>query len=378
MEQNNKRTILWVVLIIIVLAVVYGISNRQGTTGSKEPIKIGVISPLTGEIAAIGENVKTAIEVARDEVNAAGGVNGRMIELVVEDGKCDGQPGANAASKLVNVDKVIAIIGAGCSSETLAAAPIVDQAKVPMVSSISTNPKITGISPYVLRFVPSDAYQGKVGAEYAVETLGKKKIALLSCLSDWCTGLHDVFKSRAEALGATIVADERNQQDDRDFRTEITKIKAAKPDLVYVPEYPEATIVILRQMKELGLSVQLLGADGWSDPKIPTELGAVADGARYTEPASTKLPDAFVAEMNKRTGGQEIHSYAARAYDILHAMVQIMTTVGTDSTAIKDALHQLTNYHGIADTYTLGPDGDMTTASYTVKEYRGGKIVVVQ
>ncbi|MBI5220249.1 MAG: ABC transporter substrate-binding protein [Candidatus Liptonbacteria bacterium] len=383
------KIIVGIVIVLALVGVVFWVSGKPavapapgGPAGSQSvatgPIKIGVIQPLSGDIAAIGEAVRYAIEIARDEVNATGGINGHPIELVEEDSKCDPKTAASAASKLVNINKVIAIVGAGCSSETLAAAPIVEAARIPMISPVSTNPKVTQAGDYVFRFAPSDAFQGKFAAEYAVQKMGKKNIAILSCLSDWCVGIKDVFRARATELGATIVADEQNKQDDRDLRTQITKIKVSKPDLVYVPQYTEALIVFLKQAKELGLNVTFLTGDVGTDPKIPAEAGTTAEGTYYTEPKTFDMPASFVAEMKKRMGGQDISTYAPRGYDALKALAGIMQKVGADPTAIKDALYQIKDYHGIADNYTIDQNGDMATALYTVRKYQGGKGVVVE
>lgn len=387
MNQTTK-IIIGAIVVILVVWGIYAVVGKPASTGTGTPsgeptsttgpIKIGVMQPLTGDIATIGQAVRYAIEIARDEINTAGGVNGRPIELVEEDSKCDPKSAASAASKLIEIDKVVAIIGAGCSSETLAAAPIAESAKIPMISPVSTNPKLTTAGDYIFRFVPSDAFQGKFAAEYAVQKLDKKKIAILSCLSDWCVGIKDVFKARAVELGATIVADEQNKQDDRDLRTQITKIKAAQPDLVYVPQYTDALIVFYKQAKELGMKTMTLTGDVGSDPKIPAEAGAAAEGGYYTEPKTLDMPASFVAEVKKRMGGEDVSTYAPRGYDIMKALAGIMQKVGTDRAAIKDALYQVKGYQGIGDNYTMDQNGDMATALYSVKKYQGGKSVVVE
>ena len=371
MNQTTK-IIIGAIVVILVTWGIYslvaepgaGIGTPSGqpvaTTG---PIKIGVISPVTGEIAGPGENVVAAIELARDEINQAGGINGRQIETIVEDGKCDPKAGASAASKLTSVDKVAVIVGGGCSSETLAAAPIVEQAHVPTISSISTNAKISKAGDYIFRFIPSDSFQAKFAAEYVYNTLGDKKVALLTCLSDWCVGIHDTFRDRFTELGGTLVADEQFNQDDKDLRTPLTKIKSANPELIYFVSYPDASIAGIKQARELGLKTQMLGADAWSDPKVAAETGAAGEGTLYTVPATKNYPESFVKAMADRTGGKELHSYAARAYDIMMALAGIMKRVGSDSEKIKNAPYQIKDYQGIADTYTMDQNGDMSSAN---------------
>lgn len=386
--NKTAKTILWIVAIVVVVWLGYkasqtsnkGIADQPTSAGQAEQgtIKIGLMMPLTGDIAALGQSIKNAVEIARDRVNDAGGVNGRKVELVEEDSKCEAKTAASVASKLINADKVVAIVGAGCSSETLAAAPIAEQAGIVMVSPVSTNPKITAAGDYIFRFVPSDAYQGKFAAEYAVEKLGKKKIATISCLSDWCVGLNNVFKARAAELGATIVATEENRQEDRDLRAQITKVKAADPELVYVPQYTEALIVFFKQAKELGITATILTGDVGSDPKVWSESGASAEGAYYTVPKNADMPQWFTDEMKKKIGGAEITSYAPRGYDSFMALTDIIKKVGTDGTKIKDAFYGIKDYQGIADVYTMDQNGDMSTAAYTVYRYKSGKTEVVQ
>jgi len=375
-----NQTAKWVVglIIVAVLAIVlYTISERPETAEGGR-IKIGFIGPLTGDAASIGEQEVLAIEIARDEVNAAGGVNGKQIEVIFEDGQCNPQSAVNAANKLINVDKVSLIIGAGCSSETLAVAPLAEQAKVLLFSPVSTNPKITDAGDYVFRNVPSDSFQGVFAAEYLKNVLGKSKVALLKCLSDWCLGVNDAFKKKFQELGGQIVAEESYQQDSRDLRTQLTKIKTAAPEVIYFVGYTEASIAGIRQAKELGLAATIFGADAWSDPKIWSELGRTADGAMYSEPANKTLPESFVAEMNRRSGGKEINVYAPRAYDAFKILASLIAEKGVNSTAIKNALYNLKNYQGIADNYTFDRNGDVTGASYAVKRVENGKVVDVK
>ena len=373
--MNKKLT--WVVVLIIIVGGYFLLQNKpQPATG--EPIKVGFMGALTGDAVTLGVSIKAAVELARDEINAAGGVNGRPIELVSEDSECDAKAATNAASKLMTIDKVVAVIGGLCSSETLAAAPLANSNQVPLISYSSTNPQITSAGDYVFRFIPSDTFQGKFAAEYVVNTLAKKNVAILYCLSDWCVGIKDVFKGRLAEIVGSVVAEEGYAQESRDLRSQITKIKAANPDIVYFLGYTEASIVGLKQLKELGVTAPILGGDAWDDPKIPEGAGAVANGAQFTTAGGKELSAAFVTEVKARSGGVETNTYTGRGYDILKALTQIMKNTGPDSVAIKDALYSVKNYNGVADTYTLDANGDVTTAVYIIREYQDGKIITVE
>lgn len=371
----------WVIGIIVIVAIVwigFSVSNKSKQPTSTEPIKIGLVGPLTGDAAALGENTKVAVEVARDEINAAGGINGRQIQIIAEDGQCDAKAAVNAATKLINIDKVTAIIGGFCSAETLAIAPLAEQANVPMISPSSTNAKVTTAGDYVFRFIPSDSFQGQFAAGYMVNTLNKKRVAILYCLTDWCVGIKDIFKQQLGAIGGTVVGEEGYQQESRDLRSQITKIKGLNPEAIYFLGYTEATVVGLKQMKELGITATIFGGDAWDDPTIPQEAGVAADGVRYSIAANQQLPQSFLDEMNRRPGGDALSIYGPRAYDILKALAGIMSKVGDDRVKIKDALYKVQDYQGIADKYSMDSNGDVKVANYTIKEMRNGSAVEIK
>lgn len=368
-----------IVVIALIIIIVGYLSFKQLSKPVKvEPVRIGFIGPLTGDVASIGENLKVALEIARDEINKAGGIKGRPLEIIFEDGQCNPKMAVNAANKLINIDKVPIIIGGLCSSETLAVAPLAEKAKVILFSAASTNPKIADAGDYVFRNVPSDTFQGVFAAEYVKNNMKLNKVAILKCLSDYCVGVSDVFKTKFQELGGAIVAEESFLQDAKDLRSQLTKIKAANPELVYFVGYTEGSIIGLKQAKELGINATFFGADSWSDPKIWQEVGKIGDGALYVEPANKNLPEAFITEMNRRTGGKEIITYAPRAYDALKLLASLMIEKGVDATAIKDALYTVRNYQGIADNYTFDNKGELVGATYVVKRIQDGKAVEVK
>ncbi len=371
--MNERQKFGAVVLAVLMFLAGYLVGKNAeklaGPPGDASPIKIGFIGPLSGDTANLGENMRLAVELARDEVNAAGGVKGRTLDVIFEDGKCDGKEAVNAGNKLLNIDKVTAIIGGVCSSETLAVAPLAEKAKVPLVSAASTNPKITTAGEYTFRFVPSDSFQGTFTADHFVNTLKKKKVAVMYCKSDYCVGIKDAFTKKFKELGGEVVAEEGFERDARDLRSQITKVKAAQPELVYFVSYTEGTIVGLKQMKELGVTAPVFGADAWDDPKIGKELKDKAHKAQYSLPANQSLPQEFVEAMEKRTGGKELVVYAPRAYDILKSLTEIMGQKGVGPENIKAGLSDLKDWKGIADTYSLDENGDVLSAEYVIKEF---------
>ncbi len=347
--------------------------------GGGETIKIGFIGPLTGDLAYAGANMKEAVEIARDEINGKGGINGKKLEVIFEDGKCDPKEAANAGNKLINIDGVTAIIGGVCSSETLAVAPLAEKSKVILFSAASTNPAITQAGDdYVFRDVPSDTFQAIYAARYIKINLNKQRVALLKCLSDWCMGVSDAFKSEFQKAGGVVTAEESFPQDSRDLRSQLVKIKASDPQLIYFVSYTEASIVGIKQMKELGIKSAVFGADAWSDPKIWESVKSNGEGSMWVEPANKNYPPEFIEAMRKKAGDKVINVYAPRAYDAMKMLAMVMNRAGTDTGLIKKGLRNIKNYQGIADNYTFDAHGDITGASYVVRTYRGGKMIDVR
>ncbi len=374
--SSSSKFIIGIIIAIVIIWAGYALMNSENSRA--DTIKIGVVAPLTGDAANMGENKRIALEIARDEINASGGINGSIIELIVEDGKCDGKEATNAANKLLNIDKVKAIIGGMCSAETLAIAPLAEAAKIPLISSASTNPKVTDAGDYVFRFIASDSFQGKFAAEHVFSTLNKKNVAIIYCLSDWCVGIKDVFKTRFAELGGKIAIEEGYAQEAGDLRTQITKVKASNPELIYFLGYTQGSIIGLKQMKELGVKVPVFGGDAWDDPKIAEDSGASGEGATYSIAANQSLPETFVSEMNKRTGTSEVLTYSPRAYDILKSLASAMMRVGTDGEKIKNELYIIKDYQGIADKYSIDSNGDVIGAKYDIKKFSKGKLELVQ
>ena len=212
----------------------------------KETLKIGYIGPLTGDVAAVGQGHQKVLQMAVEELNS----QGQNIEVIFEDGKCDGKEAVSAINKLINVDGVKYVIGGQCSSETLGAAPIAEQNKVVMISPLSSNPAVTDAGDYIFRVYPSDNYQGKFAAKYMKEELGVSEVATLSCLDDWCKGLKDVFVSEFESLGGNVIEIQEFEKGSSDLKTQLTKIKRKNPEMIFMAGFTESAITAFKQSKE--------------------------------------------------------------------------------------------------------------------------------
>lgn len=372
MNQTTK----WVVIIVVAVSVVGGYflltSNRQL---SGESVKIGFINPLTGDASSIGTVAKAAVEIAVEEVNRTGGINGRPLEVIYEDGQCNAKTANNAANKLINIDKVPVIIGGLCSTETSAFGPMAMQNKVVVISNCSSAPSLSNLGKYFFRSYPSDAFQGKFGAEYAYNTLGARKVAVVYHISEWGTGIKDVFGKRFVELGGQIVSEDGAPQEAKDYRTTMSKVKNLDIDLIYAPMYPDGSIIALKQAQELGIKTKFLGADAWSDPKMQKEVSGKGDFL-FTAPVNN-LPDDFNKKVMAKTGGDQVPICVSNAYDNVKIVAEVMKRFGTDPDKMQEAIRQM-KYDGVSGHIEFDSNGDVTSASYVVNKIEGGGAMEVK
>lgn len=379
-----QKTIIWIVVILLIIwgimAVVGGEDTPDTETGEAvwpeegESIKLGFIGPLTGDLAALGANALTAAEIAVDEVNEAGGVNGFQIELLVEDGACSGKEANAAANKLINADGVHAIAGGLCSPETLSFTDLANQTMTPMVSPCSSAPAVTDAGDYVFRVYPSDSYQGSFAAEYFFNTLGIKKAAVLYTNDDWGLGIQETFKTKFEELGGEILATESFGKDSRDLRTQIAKIKDVSPEGIYFPGFTEASIPGIKQIAEAGLDVPVMGGDAWGDPTIWSEVGEAGEGFLWTE-VTVPENEEYVTKMADRDAEPTACSH--HAYDAIKVYALALEEGGIDGESLKNSLYSTVLSGGVSgDKVEFDENGDLVGAGYTVKKNVGGEAVV--
>ena len=366
----NKKYIVALVVLILVIGL-FAFRGGKKDTGT---IKIGFISPLTGEVSNLGLASKAAAEIARDEINTAGGINGRKIELISEDGKCNPKDASTAAQKLVSIDGVTAIVGGLCSGETGAIIPIAKEKKVVTISTCSSAPNLSGISPYFFRTYPSDVFEGKAVADYMYTTLGKRKVAVLYHVSEWGNGVKDIFIKRFTELGGTIVAEEGASIDTRDYRTALQKIKVAKPEYVYAALYPEGGIVVSKQINQLGITAPLFGSGPWGDAKFQKEAFSETPILYST----VKTPqDATFNEKVKAITQADAPLCSTQAYDNVKIFARVMSKVGTDGDAIAKELH-LINYTGLSGPISYDEKGDLKVAEYVIQKLEKGVVTEVK
>ncbi len=306
--------ILAVVILVAVLWFTYGRGARK--TGGE--IRIGVILPLTASAAQWGVPPRDAALLAVEEMNSGGGIKGRKIRLEIEDDKCEPAVGVSAIQKILASSKPIAIMGAVCSSVTLAVAPIAEAQKLVLVSPASTSPLITTAGDYIFRVIPTDALRGRVFAEY-VYSLGHRRVSILHINNEGGVGNQKTFAENFQRLGGNIVSVDAYPQDTRDVRAQLTKIKQRKPQAVMVVSYPDDTPLVLRQAQELKLGVPLFfQTEALDDPTVIQRAGNSAEGATYILPAKPEGPatDDFVRKYSQKYG-RAPELFAAEGYDVI-------------------------------------------------------------
>ena len=340
-------------------------------------ILIGEVGSLTGAQATFGISTRNGIEMAVGEVNARGGVKGSKVSVRVYDDQSKPEEAANAVTRLIAQDGAKLILGEVASTNSLAMAPKAQAAKVPMISPSSTNPKVTQVGDFIFRVCFIDPFQGLVMAKFARENLKAQKAAVLrDNKSDYSHGLAQVFTEKFKAFGGTIVVEEDYAQGDTDFRAQLTSIKSAKPDVVFVPGYYTDAGLIARQAKQLGLTATLLGGDGWESEKLFELGGSAIDGSYYSNHYSIDNPSPktqqFLADYKKRFGGVP-DTLAALGYDAamvgLSAMQQAADSSGS---ALRDAIARTKDFDGVAGKINLDANRDAVKPAVVLK-VAGGK-----
>ena len=384
--KNKILAILTLVLLLISACAV----QQQAPTEYKKPVqfqgsyKIGVMLPLTGDGAAYGLPEQKGVKIAIEEINAKGGINGRKLEAIYEDSKCNPKDGNAAAQKLVNIDKAKVIVGGACSGETLGASPITEANKVILISPSATNPDITKAGDFVFRVAPSDAYAGVVASDYAFKDLKAGKAAIISEATDYAQGLRKVFKENFAKLGGEIVADETYNPEDTDFRTQVTKVKSANPDVIYlVPQVPQKGLLLVKQIKEAGLKQQqLLTAEviiGQRD--MIKENAADFEGLIGVEQKfDDKNPKAaaLLAKYKQETKEDaQFPQFVSSAYDIVYLLADAIGKNGYDSEKVRDYLYAVKDYDGAVGKVTIDENGD-PIMDYSVKQAKNGELVVLK
>ncbi len=341
------------------------------------PIKVGEFASLTGKEAAFGQSSHKGTMLAVEEINAAGGVLGRRIQLITEDNQSKAGESATIAKKLISRDKVVALIGEVASTRSLEAAPIAQQARIPMISPSSTNPKVTEIGNYVFRVCFIDPFQGVVMAKFARNTLKLKRVAVLTSVSSaYSVGLAKYFKERFAQDGGVIALEQKFSEGDKDFKAQLTAIKAANVDGIFLPGYYTEAALVCKQARDLGLSIPLFGGDGWEAPQLLSIGGAAVEGTYYSTHYSpeNKSPavTGFVERFKKRWNNEVPDAMAALGYDAAMVLADAIRRAGTtESAKLRDALAATKKLPSVTGETTLDAQRNASKAAVVIAVRNG-------
>ena len=364
----NRREYInyFILLLAFIMAGCNTCNKKKGTAAQPDKIQIGCISVFSGDGANYGTTAKTAVEMAVNEINAAGGVQGKKIEIIYEDDKGETKDAVTAFQKLASVNKVPAVIGPFYSGQVLACAPQADRSKVVLISGSATSDNISKSGEFVFRTCPTNLEQGKTIAQFCYNDLKKKNAFIIYRNADYGVTLKDRFKSEYEKLGGVVTGETAIEPDAKDAKSQLNKIKQAKADLLFIPvHYPEGGI-LLKQAKEMGIKAIFIGGDGGYDPQLIEIAGNGADNSYWATigwgSSDTKvLTDSFIAKY-KKLYNIEPGVYSGLYYDAVKVLAEAIGKCDINKLsgeAIKSALMNIKNYRGATGTLTFNADGDV-------------------
>ena len=362
--------------ILVGTFILFSVLLLAGWSFAADTIKIGGWLPMTGAVAAYGQDANDGIAIAMEMKPT---VLGKKVEFTVADTKSDKIEAANAMSRLIEKNKVIAVIGEMISGDTMAGGPIADKAKIPVVSPTATNPLVTQGKKYVFRVCFIDPVQGDVAAKYAFNTLKAKKAALIVDKSqDYCVGLAKFFKDAFTKLGGKIVAETYCVTEDKDFSAQLSTIKPTNPDVIYAPNYYSPVALFTKQARELGLKAPVLSGDGAQADELIQIGGKEVEGVVFTghfnvKAATTALAKDFIARFVKKYPNKEPNAFHALGADAYFVLLDAITRAkSTKGEAIRAALATTKNFQAISGKLSIGEDGN-AVKPMVINVVKGGK-----
>jgi branched-chain amino acid transport system substrate-binding protein len=346
------------IALFLFLALILLVGCNQGKNDS---IKIGAILPLTGDAAAWGIPPKNGALLAVEQINAAGGINGKKLELVVEDDGCDPKMAVNSINKLLAANKPVAVVGAVCSASTLAIAPIVEKNKIVLISPASTHPSITDAGDYVFRVIPSDDLRAKVFAEY-IASLGHKTAVVLAINNEAGKGAELSFTKYFEQQGGKVIGVENYMPDANNVKIQLTKIKELNPDIILALSQVTDAVMVLKEVKELNVKIPLFfQSEALDDPSVILNSGNAANGATYITYAKNNNEVAKSFELAyKNRFKVESNLFAPEAYDAVMLIAsKLKASTEISSEKLHNELYSISEYQGASGILTFDKNGDV-------------------
>jgi branched-chain amino acid transport system substrate-binding protein len=353
---------------LAVIAFLLTSCTRKGT----DEILIGHFASMTGSEATFGVSTDEGIRLAVDEMNAKGGVKGRKIKLITMDNQGNSAEAAAVVTRLIEQERVIALLGEVASARSRAAAPIAQARGIPMISPSSTNIDVTQAGNFIFRTCFIDPFQGTVMAKFANENLKVKNVAILRDISsDYSVGLANHFKQKFEEFGGKVVGDYSYQDKDVDFKAQLTEVKSKNPDAIFIPGYYTQVGLIARQARELGITATLMGGDGWDSPKL-SEIGQNAvEGAYFSNHFSNETKDPIAVEFMQRFQARYKKSpdgLSAAGYDAAKVLLAAMERANElKPAAIRDAIASTVDFPGVTGKITIDSDRNANKSAVVVQ-----------
>jgi branched-chain amino acid transport system substrate-binding protein len=351
--------------------------------GGKAPIRVGSLASMTGLTSTFGQSSDKGVRLAAEEKNKAGGVLGRQIEISTADTESSSDKTPLAVLKLLEQDKVVAVLGEVASSRSIAAAPDCQRMKIPLLSPASTNVNVTKLGSYIFRSCYVDDFQGTAIAKFTAEDLKLKRAAILTDVkNDYSTGLTKVIEADFPKLGGTIVARESYQAGDSGFKTQLTNIKNANPEIVFLPGYYTEIANILKDARELGLTCPFIGGDGWDSELTIKNGGKNVEGCYFINHYDASDPDPkvveFVQKFKARYGGETPDAMAVLGYDAANILfAAIERAKSTDGPAIRDALAETKAFPAVTGNITINDERNAVKPA-VVLTIKDGKFQLVK
>ncbi|MEO8434271.1 MAG: ABC transporter substrate-binding protein [Pyrinomonadaceae bacterium] len=368
-----KRILVSLVLMTSLLAS-FACERRGGIGGDSNVgvIRVGYYGDLSGRTSNFGVSTKNGVMMAADEINKAGGINGRQIEILSEDDEGRPEKAATVVTKLIDQDKVIALLGEVASGNSLAAAPKAQASHVPMISPSSTNPAVTAVGDYIFRVCFIDPFQGEVMAKFAANTLKAKKAAIMQDFNaPYSRGLTEFFEASFVKLGGQIVTKQSYTQGDRDYKGQLTSIRSLNPDVIYVPGYYGEVGVIAKQAKQLGITQPLLGGDGWDAPQLWELGGDALNGDYISNHYSVEDPSPAIQKfVNDFKGRYKIvpDALAALGYDAMRVLADAIKRGGTtEGPKLRDAIAATKDFAGVTGVISINGERNAVKPAVVLK-----------
>lgn len=362
--------------------------NEEAKTGEApkasagDTVKIGFLGALTGDVAMLGAPTLVGMKMAAEDINAAGGVNGKKIEIVETDDRGDKQEGALVTQKMISRDNVVAIVGDPTTGITKVAAPIAQRAQVVLLSAGSTGTGVVEIGDYIYRDTLLDSVAIPVLLDYFAKNLKFRKVAMItSDNNDYSVSMSQLFRNSAKGAGIEIAADEKIKDGDKDFSAQMTNIKAIKPDILFFSGYYTEGALLMKEARKQGIKAGMFGGDGLFSPVFIKLGGEAVEGSmsyvgfspEQASPVTAKFIDAFKARNNGALPGL----FETQGYDAVKLLAFAMTTSrSTDPKVFKDAIAKTKNFEGVSGTITIGNNREPIKSPLCLLEVKGGKYIL--